>query len=64
MLVKHEAAVALHFVCYNFCRRHQSLRCTPAIAAGLSDHVWSLEELVGLLEEREAIQKRSARGAQ
>ena len=46
-------AVALHFVYYNFCRRHQTLGMTPAMAAGLSDHEWSIEELVGLLEARE-----------
>ncbi|MCH8850661.1 MAG: hypothetical protein IIC89_07535 [Chloroflexi bacterium] len=47
-------AVALHFMYYNFCRRHQTLGMTPAMAAGLSDHEWSIEELVGLLEAREA----------
>ena len=46
-------AVALHFVYYNFCRRHQTLDMTPAMAAGIEDHEWSIEELVGLLEERE-----------
>lgn len=46
----HQAAVALHFVHYNFCRIHQTLRVTPAMEAGLSTHVWSLEELVGLLD--------------
>ena len=45
----HQAAVALHFVHYNFCRIHQTLRVTPAMEAGLTDHVWSLAELVGLL---------------
>ena len=44
-----EAAVALHFMNYNFCRIHQTLRCTPAMEAGVADHVWSLEEIVGLL---------------
>jgi IS1 family transposase len=43
-------AVALHFMYYNFCRVHQTLRVTPAMAAGLSDHVWEIEELVSLLE--------------
>jgi len=38
----------------NFCRIHQTLRVTPAMEAGLTDHVWSLEELVGLLESAEA----------
>jgi len=46
-----EHAVALHFMYYNFCRVHQTLRVTPAMEAGLSDHVWTLEELVGLLNE-------------
>ena len=41
-----EAAVALHFAHYNFVRQHKSLRVTPAIAAGVSDRLWSLEELV------------------
>jgi len=43
-------SVALHFMHYNFCRIHQTLRVTPAMEAGIADHVWSLEELVGLLE--------------
>jgi len=46
----HAAAVALWFMYYNFCRVHQTLRVTPAMEAGISDHVWSIEELVGLLE--------------
>lgn len=41
----HAAAVALHFIHYNFARIHKSLRITPAMAAGISDHVWSLEEI-------------------
>ncbi len=45
-----EAAVALHFMHYNFARIHQTLRVTPAMEAGVSDHVWSLEEIVGLLD--------------
>ena len=45
-------AVALNYMHYNFCRIHQTLRVTPAMQAGIADHVWSLEELVGLLERR------------
>jgi hypothetical protein len=52
-LENHAAAVALHFVWYNFVRVHQTLRVTPAMEAGLSDHVWSLEELAGLLDAAE-----------
>lgn len=48
-LANHEAAVALHYMHYNFCRIHQTLRVTPAMEAGLAGHVWSIEELVGLL---------------
>jgi IS1 family transposase len=44
-----EHAVALHYMHYNFCRIHQSLRVTPAMEAGISDHVWSLEELIRLV---------------
>jgi IS1 family transposase len=44
-----EHAVALHYMHYNFCRIHQTLRVTPAMEAGVSDHVWDLEEIIGLL---------------
>jgi len=45
-----QAAVALHFMFYNFGRVHQSLRVTPAMEAGVSDHVWTLGEIVSLLD--------------
>ncbi len=48
----HAAAVALWFMYYNFCRIHQTLRVIPAMEAGLCDHVWSIEELVALLEQK------------
>jgi hypothetical protein len=41
-----KAAVALHFAHYNFVRLHKTLRITPAMAAGVSDRLWALEELV------------------
>jgi IS1 family transposase len=44
-------AVALHFMYYNFGRIHQSLRITPAMAASVSDHVWSLEEIAALADQ-------------
>jgi IS1 family transposase len=44
-----EHAVSLHFMHYNFCRVHQALRVTPAMAAGLTDHVWELDELIALV---------------
>lgn len=39
-------AVALHFAYYNWCRVHQTIRVTPAMQAGLTDHVWSIAELI------------------
>lgn len=44
----HTHAVALHFMYYNFGRIHKTLRVTPAMEAGVSDHVWSLEEIAAL----------------
>jgi hypothetical protein len=46
----HAHAIALHFMHYNFCRVHQTLRVTPAMEAGISDHVWPIEEIVDLLD--------------
>jgi IS1 family transposase len=48
----HAHQVALYFFHYNFCRIHKTLRVTPAMEVGLTDHVWSLDELCGLLPER------------
>ena len=45
----HAHNVALHFMYYNFCKIHQTLRITPAMETGLSDHVWETSELVDLL---------------
>ncbi len=42
----HRAAVVLHFPHYNFVRRHQAIRCSPAMDAGVNRHLWSMEELV------------------
>jgi len=52
------AAVSLHFAFYNFCRVHKSLGTTPAVAAGITDHVWTLNDLIGLLEEAESVHVR------
>lgn len=48
----HCHAVAIYFAYYNFCRVHQTLSITPAMEAGLTDHVWTLAELVGLSERK------------
>lgn len=56
----HKHALALHYMYYNFVRRHQTLtkerrglHTTPAMAAGVADHVWTMQEVVGLLETAE-----------
>ena len=43
-----EAAYALWFAFYNFCRVHKTLRVTPAMESGLADRVWALSDLLGL----------------
>jgi len=48
-------SVAIHFMHYNFCRVHQTLRVTPAMEAGVADHIWTLEEMVSLLNRQEKI---------
>lgn len=45
----HAHAVALHYMHYNFCRIHSSLRVTPAMEAGLADRVWTVEDLIALI---------------
>lgn len=44
------AAISLHYMYYNFARIHRSLRVTPAMEAGITDHVWTLEEIAALLD--------------
>jgi len=46
----HAYQVALHYMHYNFCRIHKTLRVAPAMEAGISDHVWSIEEIAALLD--------------
>ncbi len=47
-------ALALYFTFYNFVRIHKTLRVTPAMAAGLSDRLWTMEDVVALIDAREA----------
>ncbi|MCF6322975.1 MAG: helix-turn-helix domain-containing protein [Gammaproteobacteria bacterium] len=49
----HMHAISLHYMYYNFGRIHQTLRVTPAMEAGVSDHVWTLEEIAGLVPDEE-----------
>lgn len=51
-LENHIAAISLHFMYYNFVRIHQTLRITPAMAAGVTDRVWELSDIVKLLDEK------------
>lgn len=54
----HEYALAIYFMHYNFVRIHSSLRVSPAMAAGLTDKLWSLEDMVALIEAREPAPKK------
>ncbi len=47
----HEHAISLHFMYYNFVRIHKSLRVTPAMEAGVTDHLWTLEDIVQMADE-------------
>jgi IS1 family transposase len=49
-LENHLAMTSIFMTCYNFCRIHQTLRVTPAMEAGLTDHVWEIEELLEFLK--------------
>ena len=53
-IANHIAAIAIHYMHYNFCRIHQSLRVTPAMAVGVSDHVWDIDDVVRLLDVSDA----------
>ena len=46
----HAAAIALYFMWYNFGRKHMTLKTTPAVAAGVADHIWTVEEIIDLLD--------------
>jgi hypothetical protein len=46
----HAHALALHFLHYNFARVHKTLRVTPAMEAGIASHVWTLGDIVALLD--------------
>jgi IS1 family transposase len=52
-LENHCHSIALHYMNYNFCRIHKTLRVTPAMAAGVTDHVWSIADIVSMIEATE-----------
>ena len=51
-LENHYWAIALHYMHYNFCRIHKTLRVTPAMAAGVTDRFWDISDIAGLLEPK------------
>ncbi len=50
----HAYAMALHFLYYNFARIHKTLRTTPAMAAGVTDRLWEVADMINMLEAWEA----------
>ena len=54
----HEYALAIYFMHYNFVRIHSSLRVSPAMAAGVSDKLWSMDDIVALIEARESAPRK------
>ncbi|HEX8233158.1 MAG TPA: IS1 family transposase [Caulobacteraceae bacterium] len=55
---QHVNALSLYFVFYNFCRIHKSLRMSPAMAAGVADRLWSMEDVVALIDARAPVTKK------
>jgi hypothetical protein len=53
-LENHALSVNLHYMHYNFCRLHKTLRITPAMAAGVTDRLWSVSDIVTILEAWES----------
>ena len=56
-LEKHIHALSIYFMHYNFVRIHQTIRCSPAMQAGVTDTLWSLDDMVRIVDEWEASQK-------
>ncbi len=56
-LENHEAAVSLWVCFYNFCRVHETIRCTPAMELGVTDHIWTIGELVAEALKGEEVSK-------
>ena len=52
-LENHCHALALYFMFYNFCRIHKTLKVAPAMAAGVTDKLWSMEDIVALIDARD-----------
>jgi hypothetical protein len=52
-LENHALSVALHYMHYNFCRIHKTLRVTPAMAAGVTDRVWDMTDVAAMIAAQE-----------
>ena len=50
----HEASIALHFMYYNFVKIHKTLKCSPAMAAGVTEKLWEMSDVVAMIEAEEA----------
>ena len=61
-LANHVHALSIYFMHYNFVRIHQTLRVTPAMEAGVTDRLWSLEDMVGIVDDWEANQEKQENG--
>jgi len=57
-LENHCHALALYFMFYNFCRIHKTLKVSPALAAGVTDRLWSMEDIVALIDARDERKNR------
>ena len=54
----HSYAVALHFMYYNFVRVHQTLKVTPAMEAGITNHLWDIKDFVDIIDANEKVPKK------
>lgn len=59
----HEASIALHFMYYNFVKIHKTLKCSPAMAAGVTDKLWEMTDVVAMIEEIENVNRAKKRGS-
>ena len=60
---KYRHAMALHFLYYNFIRIHQTVKMSPAMAVGVTKHLWEMKDVVGMLGAWEATVLREIKGA-